>query len=89
MGSYRRGADNSGDVDILITRDTEDGRTHQGVMRRLVKGLVEGGVITHEVCFGCASLAGKRYSVGERERERERERETETKESSAEADVYS
>lgn len=58
MGSYRRGAENSGDVDILITRDTEDGRDHAGVMRRLVGGLVERGVITHEVgclaCVGCS-----------------------------------
>ena len=50
MGSYRRGSENSGDVDILITRDTEDGRTHAGVMKKLIKGLVADGIITHEVC---------------------------------------
>jgi hypothetical protein len=30
MGSYRRGAEDSGDVDILLTRDTSDGKTHAG-----------------------------------------------------------
>jgi DNA polymerase lambda len=49
MGSYRRGQENSGDVDILITRDTEDGGSHAGVLRGLVGRLVEQGIITHQV----------------------------------------
>ena len=30
MGSYRRGADSSGDIDLLVTRDPSDGKTHEG-----------------------------------------------------------
>lgn len=49
MGSYRRGQETSGDVDFLITRDTEGGGSHAGVMGKLVNRLRERGVITHEV----------------------------------------
>ncbi|WVQ74353.1 hypothetical protein IAR50_003953 [Cryptococcus sp. DSM 104548] len=49
MGSYRRGQESSGDVDILITRDDGDGVTHAGVLRRLVGGLKKKGVITHDL----------------------------------------
>jgi len=49
MGSYRRGAENSGDVDFLITRNDGDGMNHSGVIERLVKKLMYMGVITHEV----------------------------------------
>lgn len=30
MGSYRRGKPDCGDIDIMITRDPSDGRTHAG-----------------------------------------------------------
>jgi DNA polymerase/3'-5' exonuclease PolX len=30
MGSYRRGEETSGDLDILISRDPSDGGTHSG-----------------------------------------------------------
>jgi len=50
MGSYRRGQESSGDVDILITRDTSDGITHAGVLPRLIKALKMRGTITHDVC---------------------------------------
>lgn len=49
MGSYRRGNEDSGDVDILITRDTADGLTHAGVLRRLVSDLHSRGIFTHDV----------------------------------------
>lgn len=50
MGSYRRGASDSGDVDFLITRDdTIDGQTHEGVLQKLIVRLLERGVITHSV----------------------------------------
>lgn len=49
MGSYRRGQETSSDVDILITRNTEDGLTHAGRLVELVKSLREKGIITHDV----------------------------------------
>lgn len=49
MGSYRRGQETCGDVDFLITRDPSDGRTHSGILKDLVQGLISKGFITHEV----------------------------------------
>ncbi|KAL1405924.1 hypothetical protein Q8F55_007604 [Vanrija albida] len=49
MGSYRRGAENSGDVDILITRDPSDGITHVGVLKRLLSSLHASGILTHDL----------------------------------------
>ncbi|OXH27539.1 DNA polymerase lambda subunit [Cryptococcus neoformans] len=49
MGSYRRGSETSGDVDILITRDDTDGKTHKGAIKKLVDKLKAKGVITHEL----------------------------------------
>ncbi|ODN73397.1 hypothetical protein L202_07925 [Cryptococcus amylolentus CBS 6039] len=49
MGSYRRGQEDSGDVDILITRDDGDGVTHAGVLRKLVGRLKKKGIITHDL----------------------------------------
>ena len=49
MGSYRRGQETSGDVDILITRDTADGLNHSGVIKKLVDRLQTRGIITHDV----------------------------------------
>lgn len=56
MGSYRRGAESSGDVDILITRDTSDGITHVGVLKRLINDLHSRGIFTHDVHFVEAKL---------------------------------
>lgn len=49
MGSYRRGAESSGDVDILITRNPSDGITHVGVLKRLLTSLHASGILTHDV----------------------------------------
>ncbi|KAI0726960.1 hypothetical protein C8Q72DRAFT_925894 [Fomitopsis betulina] len=51
MGSYRRGKATCGDIDILITRPTSDGRTHQGVLRKLLAELRRRGVITEDLCL--------------------------------------
>jgi DNA polymerase lambda len=65
MGSYRRGAENSGDVDFLITRNDEDGLDHSGVIEKLVRKLMFMGVITHEV-----SLLPSSHMLGSVELER-------------------
>ncbi|KAI0651056.1 hypothetical protein C8Q79DRAFT_931196 [Trametes meyenii] len=49
MGSYRRGKADCGDIDILISRPTDDGRTHQGVLLRLLRELHRQGVITEDL----------------------------------------
>lgn len=51
MGSYRRGEANSGDIDILITRDPSDGKTHKGLIGKVVEALSSKGFITHAVSF--------------------------------------
>lgn len=51
MGSYRRGQETSGDVDILITRDDSDGSTHQGLLKKLISTLNKQGFITHHVSW--------------------------------------
>lgn len=63
MGSYRRGAENSGDVDFLITRNDEDGLDHSGVIERLVKKLMFMGVITHEVSPFAPSPLAPNYQI--------------------------
>ncbi|BEJ01255.1 hypothetical protein CcaverHIS631_0511120 [Cutaneotrichosporon cavernicola] len=66
MGSYRRGAETSGDVDILITRDTADRLTHAGVLKRLIQTLRTNGVITHELStpHNYSDLEAKWMGVG-------------------------
>ncbi|KAL7424399.1 hypothetical protein Q5752_000081 [Cryptotrichosporon argae] len=49
MGSYRRGQDTSGDVDILITRDDADGIAHHGVLKQIIGTLTAQGIITHSL----------------------------------------
>ncbi|KAI0369528.1 hypothetical protein BV20DRAFT_1053124 [Pilatotrama ljubarskyi] len=51
MGSYRRGKADCGDIDVLITRPTDDGKTHQGVLRRLLRELHQQGIITEDLCL--------------------------------------
>ncbi|GJE98665.1 hypothetical protein PsYK624_149000 [Phanerochaete sordida] len=45
VGSYRRGKADVGDIDILITRPTDDRRTHRGLVQRLVNLCQMHGVI--------------------------------------------
>jgi len=49
MGSYRRGAADCGDIDILITRKPDDGKTHRGVLRRLLEELYRQGIVTEDL----------------------------------------
>ncbi|KAI0686927.1 Nucleotidyltransferase, partial [Cytidiella melzeri] len=51
MGSYRRrvGKDTCGDIDILITRPTSDGKTHVGLLARLIDDLHGRNVITEHL----------------------------------------
>jgi hypothetical protein len=65
MGSYRRGAENSGDVDFLITRNDGDGLDHSGLIEKLVRKLMFMGVITHEV-----GLLPSSHMLGSVEQER-------------------
>ncbi|CAG8616275.1 12699_t:CDS:10, partial [Acaulospora morrowiae] len=48
-GSYRRGNSTCGDIDILITRNDIDGKTHFGIIPKLVKCLNEQGILTHDL----------------------------------------
>ncbi|PCH43258.1 hypothetical protein WOLCODRAFT_132716 [Wolfiporia cocos MD-104 SS10] len=51
MGSYRRGKADCGDIDILITRPTDDGKTHQGVLLKLLRELHCQGIVTEDLCL--------------------------------------
>ncbi|BGP38323.1 hypothetical protein JCM10449v2_002254 [Rhodotorula kratochvilovae] len=49
MGSYRRGAESSGDIDLLVTRDPSDGKTHEGMIKRLWRRLSRAGIAQFEL----------------------------------------
>lgn len=49
MGSYRRGKKNCGDIDILITRPSDDGMTHKRVLPRLLQELHATGILTEDL----------------------------------------
>ncbi|TCD65161.1 stretch-activated cation channel mid1 [Steccherinum ochraceum] len=49
MGSYRRGKADCGDIDILITRPTDDGKTHVGVLKKLLMKCHERGIVTEDL----------------------------------------
>jgi DNA polymerase lambda len=47
MGSFRRGQPDCGDIDILVTRSTDDGKDHSGLVQRLVETLYAQGIVSH------------------------------------------
>ncbi|KAL4244509.1 DNA polymerase type-X family protein [Abortiporus biennis] len=49
MGSFRRGKSTCGDIDIMITRPTDDGKTHAGIFRLLVQILHQKGILTEDL----------------------------------------
>nr|XP_019001289.1 uncharacterized protein I203_05994 [Kwoniella mangroviensis CBS 8507]OCF64750.1 hypothetical protein I203_05994 [Kwoniella mangroviensis CBS 8507] len=49
MGSYRRGQETSGDVDILITRNGGEVNSKKGVLGQLIQRLKKRGLITHDL----------------------------------------
>ncbi|CAA7262003.1 unnamed protein product [Cyclocybe aegerita] len=51
MGSYRRGKVDCGDIDILLTRPTDDGSTHSGVIPRLLEELHAAGILTEDLAL--------------------------------------
>jgi len=51
MGSYRRGQETCGDIDILLTRADEDRKTHAGVLRKLLPKLHEHGILIGDLSY--------------------------------------
>ncbi|KAF5334913.1 hypothetical protein D9611_010000 [Ephemerocybe angulata] len=49
MGSFRRGKETCGDIDILITRPEDDGKTHAGLLPRLLEALHKAGILTEDL----------------------------------------
>jgi len=49
MGSYRRGKATCGDIDVMITRPPDDGKTHTGILPRLLSVLRSAGIITEDL----------------------------------------
>ncbi|KAG6849013.1 hypothetical protein H0H93_011996 [Arthromyces matolae] len=51
MGSYRRGKADCGDIDIMITRPPGDGKTHAGVLPKLLDKLHAAGILTEDLAL--------------------------------------
>ncbi|KAH9060656.1 hypothetical protein EDB87DRAFT_1614601 [Lactarius vividus] len=49
MGSYRRGKSTCGDIDIMVTRPPDDGRTHAGILPKLLSALRSAAIITEDL----------------------------------------
>ncbi|KAI5984689.1 hypothetical protein EDD15DRAFT_2511856 [Pisolithus albus] len=49
MGSYRRGKADCGDIDVLVTRPVADGKTHAGVLPRLLDRLRAAKVLAEDL----------------------------------------
>ncbi|KAJ1300645.1 hypothetical protein OPQ81_002295 [Rhizoctonia solani] len=49
MGSFRRGKPTCGDIDILITRPTGDGRSHRGLLNKLLPMLHSRKLLSHDL----------------------------------------
>ncbi|KIJ41924.1 hypothetical protein M422DRAFT_75575 [Sphaerobolus stellatus SS14] len=51
MGSFRRGKATCGDIDILVTRPTDDGKTHSGILLSLCSQLKREGILTEDLAL--------------------------------------
>ncbi|KAJ7730231.1 DNA polymerase lambda [Mycena maculata] len=51
MGSYRRGKADCGDIDIMITRCPDDGKTHAGILHHLLEALHEAKILTEDLAL--------------------------------------
>ncbi|KAI9606491.1 hypothetical protein KEM48_001858 [Puccinia striiformis f. sp. tritici PST-130] len=49
MGSYRRGEESCGNIEVIVTRNNSDGQTYHDSMSRLYKRLRKDGLITYEL----------------------------------------
>ncbi|VDB90035.1 unnamed protein product [Peniophora sp. CBMAI 1063] len=49
MGSYRRGKETCGDIDVFITRPKDDGWTHAGILPRVFEKLHAAGILTEDL----------------------------------------
>ncbi|KAH9985907.1 Nucleotidyltransferase [Russula vinacea] len=50
MGSYRRrGKSTCGDIDVMITRSPDDGKTHVGIVPKLLSTLRSAGIVTEDL----------------------------------------
>ncbi|KAI9435731.1 hypothetical protein H4582DRAFT_1968310 [Lactarius indigo] len=49
MGSYRRGKSTCGDIDIMVTRPPDGGKTHAGILPKLLSALRSAGIITEDL----------------------------------------
>lgn len=49
MGSFRRGQPTCGDIDIIVTRDTADGKTHTGFLDKLCRDLKHQGLLIDDL----------------------------------------
>ncbi|OCF34187.1 hypothetical protein I316_04137 [Kwoniella heveanensis BCC8398] len=58
MGSYRRGSEDSGDVDVLITREGSADQD-KGILGALVDSLRKKGIITHDYAVGLECVGGE------------------------------
>lgn len=51
MGSFRRGKTTCGDIDILLTRPTDDGKTHSGILKPLYNTLKKRGILCEDLAL--------------------------------------
>ncbi|KAF9016733.1 Nucleotidyltransferase [Hymenopellis radicata] len=51
MGSYRRGKADCGDIDIMITREPSDGKTHAGILAKLLQKLHDVRILTDDLAL--------------------------------------
>jgi hypothetical protein len=51
MGSFRRGEPTVGDIDLLLTRDPADGKTHAGLLNKLLHVLHDRGILVEDLAL--------------------------------------